>query len=103
MNTHLIASIVALIAYSAAMLYVGMGKGYDKQVASSSRGFFIGGGTGYFILFFTTAATWFSTWIYMGAPGSFYKHGVGWVAGATWQLFILFLMGTFGTRFWRMS
>ena len=92
-----------LLLYSAAMLYVGIGRAYDKNVVSSTRGYFIGGGTGYFILFFTTAATWFSTWIYMGAPGSFYKNGVGWVAGACWQLFIMFLMGVFGTRFWRLS
>lgn len=103
MTTHTIVSIIALIIYSAAMLYVGIGKAYDKEVVSSTRGYFIGGGTGYFVLFFTTAATWFSTWIYMGAPGSFYKNGIGWVAGASWQLFIMFLMGVFGTRFWRLS
>lgn len=103
MTTHTIVSLLALVLYSAAMLYVGIGKAYDKEVVSSARGYFIGGGTGYFILFFTTAATWFSTWIYMGAPGSFYKNGVGWVAGASWQLFIMFLMGVFGTRFWRLS
>ena len=103
MTTHTIVSILVLILYSAAMLYVGIGKAYDKEVVSSTRGYFIGGGTGYFVLFFTTAATWFSTWIYMGAPGSFYKNGVGWVAGASWQLLIMFLMGVFGTRFWRLS
>ena len=68
MSTHTIVSIIALLAYTALMLYVGIGKAYDKDVVSTSRGFFIGGGTGYFVLFFTTAATWFSTWIYMGAP-----------------------------------
>ena len=98
MTTHTIVSIIALIVYSALMLYVGMGKAYDKEVVSSTRGYFIGGGTGYFVLFFTTAATWFSTWIYMGAPGSFYKNGIGWVSGATWQLLIMFLMGCFATR-----
>ena len=103
MNTHTIVSLLALLAYSVAMLYVGLGAGYDKGIAHDKRGFFIGGGTGYFILFFTTAATWFSTWIYMGAPGSFYKNGIGWIAGAAWQLLIMFLMGIFGTRFWRLS
>ena len=103
MTTHTIVSIIALIFYSILMLYVGMGKGYDKEVVSSPRGYFIGGGTGYFVLFFTTAATWFSTWIYMGAPGSFYKNGIGWIAGSTWQLLIMFLMGCFATRLWRMS
>lgn len=103
MSTHTIISIICLIGYTVLMLYVGIGKGYDKEVVSSNRGYFIGGGTGYFVLFFTTAATWFSTWIYMGAPGSFYSNGIGWIAGATWQLLIMFLMGVFGTRLWRMS
>lgn len=103
MTAYTVASLIALIAYSLLMIYVGVIKAYDRKVVTTSRGFFIGGGTGYFVLFFTTAATWFSTWIYMGAPGSFYKNGIGWIAGATWQLLIMFLMGVFGTRFWRMS
>lgn len=103
MNTHTIVSIACLLVYSGLMLYVGIGKGYDKKVVSSNRGYFIGGGTGYFVLFFTTAATWFSTYIYMGAPGSVYTNGIGWVVVAAWQPLILFLMGIFGPRFWRMS
>lgn len=103
MNTHIIVSIIALVAYTVLMLYVGIGKAYDKEVVSTNRGYFIGGGTGYFVLFFTTAATWFSTFIYMGAPGSFYTHGIGWIVIAVWNLTIMFLMGVFGTRLWRMS
>lgn len=103
MSWYLIGSLAAILAYTAFALYIGLGKAYDKKAVSTSRGYFIGSGTGYFILFFTTAATWFSTWIYMGAPGSFYQNGIGWVAGMTWQLFIMYLMGTFGPRFWRLS
>ncbi|MCI9340463.1 MAG: sodium:solute symporter family protein [Dorea sp.] len=103
MSTHIMISMIALAAYTALMFYVGIGKAYDKEVVSTNRGYFIGGGTGYFVLFFTTAATWFSTFIYMGAPGSFYTHGIGWIVIAAWNLTIMFLMGVFGTRLWRMS
>jgi len=96
-------AIIAILVYTAFNLYVGLGKAYSKDTVSTTRGYFLGDGTGYFILFFTTAATWFSTWIYMGAPGSFYKNGIGWIAGLTWQLIIMYLMGTFGPRFWRLS
>jgi len=96
-------SLIGIAVYTAFSLYVGLGKAYSKDTVSTSRGYFLGGGTGYFILFFTTAATWFSTWIYMGAPGSFYKNGIGWIAGMTWQLLIMYLMGTYGPRFWRLS
>ena len=103
MNAYLIPSIIAVLVYSAFCLYVGIGKGYDKAAVSKSRGYFIGNGTPYFILFFTTVASWFSTWIFMGAPGSFYKNGAGWVAGMTWQVIILVLMGYFGPKFWRIG
>ncbi|GHV45030.1 sodium:proline symporter [Synergistales bacterium] len=103
MNTHLVVSVIVLIAYTVFTLYVGMGIGYSKETVSTVRGYFLGNGTGFFILYFTTAATWFSTWIYMGAPGSFYKFGIGWVAGMTWQILIMVLMGYFGPKFWRLS
>ena len=102
-TTYGIVVFVVLALFTAFELYVGLGIGYDKKVVSSSRGFFIGGGTGFFILFFTTAATWFSTWLYMGAPGSFYKNGIGWIAGAAWQLLIVFLMGNWGPKVWRLG
>lgn len=103
MSAYLVPSIIAIVVYSAFCLYIGIRKGYDKTAVSKSRGYFIGNGTPYFILFFTTVASWFSTWIFMGAPGSFYKNGVGWVAGMTWQVIILVLMGYFGPKFWRIG
>ena len=66
MSAYLVPSIIAIVVYSAFCLYIGIGKGYDKTAVSKSRGYFIGNGTPYFILFFTTVASWFSTWIFMG-------------------------------------
>lgn len=103
MDNYIIYAIIMIVAYTFLMLYVGIGKAYDEKTVSTARGYFIGSGTDYFVLFFTTAATWFSTWIYMGAPGSFYKHGIGWIAGMTWQLLICFFMGYYGPKFWRLS
>jgi SSS family solute:Na+ symporter len=96
-------AILAILLYTILNLYVGLGRGYKKEVVSSASGYFLGGGTDYFILFFTTAATWFSTWLYMGAVGSFYKNGIGFIAGMLWQLVIMMFMGIFGIKFWIMA
>lgn len=103
MSSYVIAALIAIVMYTIFSLVVGLGIGFDKQVASSARGYFIGGGTRNFILFFTTVATWFSTGLYQGVFGSLYKNGIGWVGISTWQLLVVSLMGTLGPRFWTLS
>jgi SSS family solute:Na+ symporter len=95
--------VIAIVLYTGLNLYVGLGLGYKKEITSSASGYFLGGGINYFVLYFTTAATWFSTWIYMGAAGAFYKSGISFVCAITWQLVILFLMGYFGVKFWKLG
>ncbi|MEA4961723.1 sodium:solute symporter family protein, partial [Lutispora sp.] len=103
MNTQLILSLAAISIYSVFCLYIGIGKAYDKKTVSTARGYFLGDGTGYFVLYFTTMATWFSTWIFMGAPGAFFSNGIGYIAAMTWQIIILMLMGTYAPRMWRIA
>ncbi|GHS97332.1 sodium:solute symporter [Synergistales bacterium] len=103
MNTHFVVSMAAIVFYTAFCLYIGLGVGYNKQTVSTSRGFFIGSGEGFVILYMTTAATWFSTWVFLGAAGSFYRFGIGWICAVTWQMCIMFLMGTFGPKVWRIG
>lgn len=95
--------IFAIVIYSVITLIIGLGVGFDKGTVSTSRGYFLGGGTQTFILFFTTAASCFSTWIFMGAPGAFYSNGVAWIASAVWLILMCFLMGYYSPRFWRLS
>ena len=68
MTTSQIVGLIAVVIYSIITLIIGLGVGYKKEVVSSTRGYFIGTGTRKVILFFTTLATCFSTWIFMGAP-----------------------------------
>ena len=103
MNTHLIASIAALLAYTAFSLYVGLKVGYTKKEVATHRDYFLGRGVGFIVLLFTTAATAYSAWIFMGAPGAFYNRGIGFATGITWQLVGMFVMGVWSPKFWRLS
>ena len=103
MSSFVIAALIAIVVYTVFNLIIGLGVGFDKQVVSTARGYFIGGGTQNFILFFTTVATWFSTGIYQGVVGSVYKNGIGWIGISTWQLLVVSLMGILGPRFYTLS
>lgn len=103
MNSLVVAALIAIVIYTIFNLVIGLGVGFNKEVVSTARGYFIGGGTQNFILFFTTVATWFSTGIYQGVVGSVYKNGIGWIGISTWQLLVVSLMGILGPRFYTLS
>ena len=100
MDSFVTAALIAIAVYTVFNLIIGLGIGFDKEVVSTARGYFIGGGTQNFILFFTTVATWFSTGIYQCVVGSVYSHGIGWIGISTWQLLVVSLMGVLGPRFY---
>ena len=39
----------------------------------------------------------------MGAAGSYYQYGVGFMASMMWQVIVVMMMGIFGTRFWTLA
>ena len=103
MNFYIIAGI-CVILYTAFCMVTGLGKrGYDKKGVQTARGYFLGTGTPFTILFMTTVASFFSTWIFTGAPGMFFQHGVSWVASMTWQCMPVLLIGILGSKFYRLS
>ncbi len=103
LTPFVIAALIAIVCYTVFCLVIGLGIGYKKSVVSTASGYFLGGGTQKFVLFFTTVATWFSTGIYQGVVGSVYKNGIGWVGISTWQLLVVSLLGILGPRFWTLS
>jgi len=103
METHVLVGIIAIVVYTIISLAIGLGLGYNKTEVSSARGYFLSGGVGPVLLFCTTAATAFSAWIYMGAPGAFFRNGIGFSTAITWQLVGMFLMGTWGPKLWRLA
>lgn len=103
LSPMVISALIAIACYTVFCLVIGLGIGYKKDVVSSGSGYFLGGGTQKFVLFFTTVATWFITGIYQGVIGSVYKNGIGWIGISTWQLLVVSLMGIFGPRFFTLG
>lgn len=103
MSSYLIGAIIVIALYTFLNLYVGMGKAYSKTEVSTARGYFIGNGMGMFVIYFTTMASFFSAWVFMGAPASYYQYGVGWLASMAWMLLNVWYMSKFGPKLWKMS
>ena len=70
MDSFVTAALIAIAVYTVFNLLIGLGIGFDKDVVSTARGYFIGGGTHNFILVLTPVATWFSKVFSPGVLGS---------------------------------
>ena len=100
--TYTMIVILFIVAYTIFAIIAGLG-GFSKETVSSSRGYFIGGGVNYFVLFFTMAASWFSTWVYLGAVGSAYSNGIAFTASMTWMFLTVGVMGYWGPRIYKVG
>ncbi|GHS96680.1 high-affinity proline transporter PutP [Synergistales bacterium] len=103
MSTFVVAAIFGLILYTIFCLVIGLGIGYKKEAVSTSKGYFLGGGIGRFVLLFTTAATWFSAAVFQGNIGQVYNSGIGWAVFGTWQFLTVICICAIGPRLWCMS
>lgn len=97
--------IIAIVIYTGILLYVSFGLAGDKRSTKSTQAFFQGTGkTNIFVLVFTTCASSFSTWVFMGCPASTYTNGHTWVMFCCmWQLSIAIQNGYWGPRVWRLN
>jgi SSS family solute:Na+ symporter len=103
MNMFVTAAILGLIVYGAFCLVIGLGVGYKQDAVSTSKGYFLGGGIGRFVLLFTTAATWFSAAVFQGNIGQVYISGIGWAVFGTWQFVTVLCICAIGPRLWCMT
>jgi Na+/proline symporter len=101
MNTISILGILAVVIYTAVILYICFRSARHPERIDTGRKFFLGTGTKIFILLFTTIASTFSTWVFMGAPASTYLYGHTWIALVVlYQMSLTFVCGYLGPRFW---
>ncbi len=103
MNPFILIAIAGLVLYTVFCLFVGLGLGYKKSAVSTSKGYFLGGGIGKFVLLFTTAATWFSAAVFQGNIGQVFSSGIGWSVFGTWQFVTVTCICALGPRLWRMT
>ena len=97
--------VIAIAIYTAIILYVSLGAAYDKRSTKSTQGFFQGTGkTNIVVLVFTTCASSFSTWVFMGSPASTFENGMTWILFCCmWQLSIALQNGYWGPRVWCLN
>lgn len=75
--------------------------GFKKTDQSSVDDFYLAGrDLGGFVLFLTVGASWFSMWFLIGAPGSFFTHGVGFNSFFILNIVLGMFMFIFGRRLW---
>ncbi|GIN99042.1 pantothenate permease [Siminovitchia terrae] len=78
--------------------------GYRATDQSSMDDFYLGGrDLGPIVLFLTIGASWFSMWFLLGAPGSFFLHGVGFNSFFILNIVLGVFMFVFGRRMWALA
>lgn len=90
---------ILVVLYTMVILYIGIRS--SRGGSNSGKAFFLGTGTRTFVLLFTTVASAFSTWVFMGASASTFVNGHTWIATVTlYQITLTFVCGYLGPRFW---
>ncbi|WP_110113864.1 sodium:solute symporter family protein [Bacillus sp. CGMCC 1.16541] len=72
-----------------------------SKSANTSEDFFIQGrGMGAVAVFFTVAATWWSSFAFLGSNATFYTHGPVYLTALAWNLLFGFMYYAIGKRVW---
>jgi SSS family solute:Na+ symporter len=93
---------LALGAYLVAVLgiaYVAMG----RLNVTPDDYYLAGRGLGTLVLTGTVLATWFSTFAFLGGPGTFFSSGSGWLWFGLFNITGPILIWVIGTRFWLLG
>lgn len=85
-------AVVLVIAYYA-----------NKQLSVEPSDYYLGGGLGTIVLTGTVLATWYSTFAFLGGPGTYYASGTSWLYFAFFNISGAFLIWVVGTRFWLLG
>jgi len=94
-----ISAIVILAAFMLIPLYMGMVAG--KKSMPTTEDFFVQGrAMGSIAVFFTVAATWWSSFAFLGSNAYFYSKGPVYWTAIAWNLLFGILYYSFGKRIW---
>lgn len=95
--------LILVVIYTLIILAICIRASKQGAANTSGKSFFLGNGTKLFVLLFTTVASTFSTWVFMGAPASTFTNGHTWIATVTlYQITMAFSCGYLGPRFWTL-
>lgn len=75
-----------------------------KRLTASPDDYYLAGrGLGTLVLTGTVLATWFSTFAFLGGPGTFFSSGSGWLWFGLFNITGPILIWVIGTRFWLLG
>lgn len=92
---------VALVLGAYLAIVLGIAYIAAKKLEVSPEDYYLGGrGLGTIVLTGTILATWFSTFAFLGGPGTFYTSGSAWLYFGLFNITGPLLIWVIGTRFW---
>ncbi|MFC6837820.1 sodium:solute symporter family protein [Halomarina ordinaria] len=75
----------------------------NKHLSVEPEDYYLGGGLGTLVLTGTVLATWYSTFAFLGGPGTYYTSGTSWLYFAFFNITGALLIWVVGTRFWLLG
>lgn len=75
----------------------------NRQLSMEPTDYYLGGGLGTIVLTGTVLATWYSTFAFLGGPGTYFSSGTAWLYFAFFNITGAFLIWVVGTRFWLLG
>ncbi|MEK5272080.1 sodium:solute symporter family protein [Aeribacillus sp. FSL K6-8394] len=91
--------VIIIIAFMIIPLLVGF-VAASKSLNTSEDFFIQGRGMGSVAVFFTVAATWWSSFAFLGSNATFYTHGPVYLTALAWNLLFGFMYYWVGKRVW---
>jgi SSS family solute:Na+ symporter len=97
------ATIAGIIGYLLLILAIGYAAFRRNIFGNVDDRYLVGRGLGTFLLVGTLFATWFSTFAFLGGPGTFYLRGVNWLLFGFFNSLGPVLIMVFGIRMWALG
>jgi solute:Na+ symporter, SSS family len=97
------ATLLGIVAYLLLILYIGY-RAYRRNIRDDMDDrYLVGRNLNTFVLVGTLFATWFSTFAFLGGPGTFYLDGVNWLLFGFFNSMGPVLILVFGIRMWAVG
>ena len=97
-----IQNVILVLAFYMAVILV-IAYYANKHLSMEPEDYYLGGGLGTIVLTGTVLATWYSTFAFLGGPGTYYSSGTSWLYFAFFNITGSFLIWVVGTRFWLLG
>lgn len=103
MDAVAVGSIVGVALYLGIMTYIGY-RAFHRNIKGDVNDYYLAGrGLGTILLLGTLFGTWFSTFAFLGGPGTFYLTGVNWLLFGFFNSMGPILIWVFGSRIWALG